>query len=612
MASARRTAVWQQLTGKLQDRALPTLRVLFELLHAVAIASSLLTSHHLATVQALPPGSRVASFEIEAVIARGPTSFVYLAQDLTRGLPVAIKEHAPARRMGAAPVEAMCALTQRGLQAFMAEARLLAACHHPALVRVEALIDANGTAYRVMPFYKGLSLVHVCTALGRSPDDATLRAWGSDLLAALQALHATGHAHGGVNPENILLLADDRPLLFGAGSASHRVGSDLVESLLADFGLRGTAATPGEPNPALIAVAASGAEPNAEPQPDAAAAEALADDLSALAAVLRFCSSGEPIGHPRPPELSAPCPAGRPVVNAPPQSNPVPPQQVPAAASKQVPLLAPLEASAHAPLPSPLFAEHVHLGEAGNHDLDGAREAAPRLDPRRDDATSDMPVPMAAALTQRPFIPQRWRIPVWVGLIALSGVAVLAVMGYVMGAWNRMPPIDFDRSVQTAPQPSTSSASASASASSPASESEPAPESAPAPASAPASASASELSESTAASAQTNLRDAPAAPVAAPLGPAAPVALAALAKSTAKKADQRAPQKGVKGAAQKPVRKRPTRPLRTAQPGAAVKVASPLATCGARTNFALERCMQTQCRSKQWASHPQCTSRAAA
>lgn len=599
MASARRTVVWWPLTGKLQDRALPTLRVLFELLHAVSTASSLLTSHHLAIVQALPSGSRIASFEIEAVIARGPTSFVYLAQDLTRGLPVAIKEYAPARRMGAAPFEAMCALTQRGLQAFMAEARLLAACHHPALVRVEALIDANGTAYRVMPFYKGLSLVHVCTALGRSPDDATLRAWGSDLLAALQALHATGHAHGGVNPENILLLADDRPLLLGAGSASHRVGSDLVESLLADFGLRGTAATPDEPNPALIAVAASGAEPNAEPQPDAAPAEAVADDLSALAAVLRFCSSGEPIDHPQPPELSAPYPAGRPVVNAPPQSNPVPPQQVPAAASNQVPLLAPLEASAHVPLPSPLFAEHVHLGEAGNHHLDGAREEALPLI-RRDHATSEMPVPMASALTQRPFIPQRWRIPVWVGLIALSGVAVLAVMGYVMGAWNRMPPIDFDRSVQTAPQPSTSSASAS----SPASESEPAPESAPA--------SASELSESTAAPAQTNLRDAPVAPVAAPPGAAAPVALAALAKSTAKNANERAPQKGVKGAAQKPVRKRPTRTLRTAQPGAAVKVASPLAACGARTNFALERCMQTQCRSKRWASHPQCTSRAAA
>ncbi|MBC7716722.1 MAG: hypothetical protein H7143_07305, partial [Pseudorhodobacter sp.] len=39
-------------------------------------------------VDALPAGSRIASFEIEAVIARGPTTFVYLARDTSQGVTV--------------------------------------------------------------------------------------------------------------------------------------------------------------------------------------------------------------------------------------------------------------------------------------------------------------------------------------------------------------------------------------------------------------------------------------------------------------------------------------------------------------------------------------------
>jgi hypothetical protein len=39
---------------------------------------------------------------------------------------------------------------------------------------------------------------------------------------------------------------------------------------------------------------------------------------------------------------------------------------------------------------------------------------------------------------------------------------------------------------------------------------------------------------------------------------------------------------------------------------AAAKVTSPRQQCGARTEFALYRCMQTQCVQAQWSKHPQC------
>jgi hypothetical protein len=530
-----------------------------------------LTSRPVAA-DALPAGSRIASFEIEAVIARGPSSFVYLARDMTRGMPVAIKEYAPARRMGATPHEAADPLVQRGLQAFMAEARMLAACHHPSLVRVEALLDANGTAYRVMPFYKGFSLLHVRTGLGRAPDDATMRAWGRDLEGALQAMHDSGHAHGGVSPENIMLLADDRPLLFGAGSASHRVGSDLVESLLADFGLGGAAATARDaPDPRLLSFAQSGtALAGDAPALSVAPAEAVADDKRALAAVLRFCVSGEPMSSAPTSDTAAPVVSDAPTA---------------ASASPQAPPERSPDPAAELPSPVRLRAEDAPLSGAGHvgasvHPVASTASGADlALDPQpwTDAGSAAAASSIKPVLASRPLIPQRWHIPLWVGLIALLGVAVVAVMGQVMGAWNRIPPIAFDRSVQSAPMlesaPAASQTTPAASA--------PAKSEVAAPSSAllsgPRRAPAAGASATTQAKVNTN---------------AAP----RVVKPLAKKARKRMP---------------PTRPARRAQPAVAVQRGSPQAACGARTNFALERCIQNQCQNKKWATHPQCTSRRA-
>jgi non-specific serine/threonine protein kinase len=56
--------------------------------------------------------------------------------------------------------------------------------------------------------------------------------------------------------------------------------------------------------------------------------------------------------------------------------------------------------------------------------------------------------------------------------------------------------------------------------------------------------------------------------------------------------------------AQSPARSSP--PTRVAQRNASRAPASPRAVCGARTDFALYRCMQLECSQRQWASHPQC------
>ena len=574
-------------------------------------------------MDALPAGSRIASFEIEAVIARGPSTFVYLAHDLTRGMPVAIKEYAPARRAGVgggvgvgvgvgsgAGVSAiqrsqpLDSVLQSGLQAFMAEARMLASCHHPSLVRVDALLDAHGTAYRVMPFYKGLSLVHLRTSLGRAPDDATLRAWGSDLVGALQAMHNAGHAHGFVSPENILLLADDRPLLFGAGSACHRVGSNLVASLLADFGLGGASSVAsGAPNPELLAFVEADvlresmsadalrtvlqeARSRSAPPP-----EGMADDLRALAAVLRFCIDGEAFTGAGAADTADAIfvddSAVTSVVStvASPVASPVAPPQP----SLKKPVEPPLSerwfaAPAHTEGPRAL-AKPLHLVQPPHE---------PELEPRfASEANFDAAPPVRDAAPSS-FIPLHWHIPLWVALIGLVGVAVLLVMSYVMGAWNRIPFIDYDRNVQPAASALALPAPVPAPVASPKLPSRRNPAE---PARSTAAPSPLPEVENQTAPLLTKPNDAPAARVAAKLGTITETATETTSAPAGEKATA-----GEKDAA-------PQRSARPAQPTAAVKLSSPLEACGNRTNFSLERCLQTQCQDKKWATHPQCLSR---
>ena len=188
----------------------------------------------------LPSGWRLGGWEIQRAIARSESSVVYRATDHDLDLQVALQEYLPARFArrdasqdlhGADPCQH--AVMARGLQAFIAEARLLARCDHPSLVRVSGLFEAHGTAYRVMPLYEGRRLLDLRRDMLTLPDEASLRSLLTDLLGALETFHRSGQAHGGVTPANILLLADDRPLLLGPGAADREIASNLVESLMA-------------------------------------------------------------------------------------------------------------------------------------------------------------------------------------------------------------------------------------------------------------------------------------------------------------------------------------------------------------------------------------------
>ena len=191
--------------------------------------------------QALPRGARLdADLEIEGVLATSSFGIVYRALDRSLQRPLAIKEYLPVALAMRDPVRqvvlrpgAQAELFDRGRAAFLEESRQLARCDHPSLLRVLRVWERGGTAYRAMPFYDGRSLLELREAMADPPDESALRALLDGLLGALEALHREGLVHGADAPDNILLLADDRPVLLDFGAVARAVAGEQAQGLMA-------------------------------------------------------------------------------------------------------------------------------------------------------------------------------------------------------------------------------------------------------------------------------------------------------------------------------------------------------------------------------------------
>src|SRR5437763_1752184 len=230
---------------------------------------------------ALLPGTRLDEYEVERVIATSGFGLVYLATDRAFERRVALKEYLPDTLAVRAPDGVQVMLRagshaeafERGQRAFVDEARLLARLDHPSLLHVLRYWEGNGTVYRAMPYYPGTPLTRLREAMGTPPDEATLRALLEGLLEPLSMLHAAGCIHREIAPANILLLPDDRPVLMDWGAARRAIVGDQARALMTLLApsfapLEVTAPTPQRPVGPWT-------------------------DLYALAAVVRYCISGQ-------------------------------------------------------------------------------------------------------------------------------------------------------------------------------------------------------------------------------------------------------------------------------------------------------------------------------
>jgi len=178
----------------------------------------------------LPVGTSLGEFEITAVLGEGGFGIVYLAYDHSLERQVALKEYMPSFARRGAGVQVNVQSTQNadsfeaGRRSFVNEARLLAKFDHPSLVKVYRFWEANGTAYMVMPYYRGPTLKQLLLARAERPDEAWLTALLAPLLDALESIHLDHCYHRDIAPDNILMLDEGRPLLLDFGAARRAVG----------------------------------------------------------------------------------------------------------------------------------------------------------------------------------------------------------------------------------------------------------------------------------------------------------------------------------------------------------------------------------------------------
>jgi len=178
----------------------------------------------------LPVGTHLYEYEIQAVLGDGGFGIVYLAKDTALGRDVAIKEFLPishAVRVQENKVQPRGpeheVLFEKGLQSFIAEARILAQFRNPHLVEVLRFWKSNGTAYIVMPYYQGKTLRELIQKGYRVTNQAELFNIIMPLLDGLSQVHKVGCYHRDISPDNIIILSSGSPLLLDFGAARHEI-----------------------------------------------------------------------------------------------------------------------------------------------------------------------------------------------------------------------------------------------------------------------------------------------------------------------------------------------------------------------------------------------------
>jgi serine/threonine protein kinase len=181
-------------------------------------------------VQALPVGTLLGDYRLDAVIGHGGFGITYRAFDSQLAKVVAIKEYLPvefAVRQGEKVVPRGARFAEDfawGRERFLDEARALARFRHPHIVPVLRFLVANGTAYTVMEFEDGHSLGDRLGHSGRRLPADEVRRLAEGLLLGLGAVHAQGFLHRDIKPSNVIIRRDGVPILIDFGAARQAIG----------------------------------------------------------------------------------------------------------------------------------------------------------------------------------------------------------------------------------------------------------------------------------------------------------------------------------------------------------------------------------------------------
>ena len=164
----------------------------------------------------LPPETVLQDrYVVGRALGEGGFGITYVGLDKVLGLKVAIKEYFPSS-MAVRDASVSLVITGRyggsiegfdqGMEHFLSEARVMARMDKQrAIVGVRDFFEANGTAYIVMEFVEGITLLNYAKSLGGRIEPDELFPMLEPLFKALGALHAEGLLHRDISPDNIML-----------------------------------------------------------------------------------------------------------------------------------------------------------------------------------------------------------------------------------------------------------------------------------------------------------------------------------------------------------------------------------------------------------------------
>ncbi|MBR2127063.1 MAG: ankyrin repeat domain-containing protein [Akkermansia sp.] len=176
---------------------------------------------------ALPEGVELGNYRILRSLGQGGFGITYLAEVISSGEKVVIKENLPTFCAWRDPATLQVSATNPNdelqeypklLTRFVEEAQLLARLDHPNIVKVQDAFEALGTAYYVMPWLDSKEL-HTAAPAPAAMTEAWLQPKLRTMLGALKYLHVNNIYHRDVKPANILLTEEGTPVLIDFGTA---------------------------------------------------------------------------------------------------------------------------------------------------------------------------------------------------------------------------------------------------------------------------------------------------------------------------------------------------------------------------------------------------------
>jgi len=161
----------------------------------------------------IAPGTKLGQYEVQDFIGQGAMGLVYRAY------------HPQLERTGAVKVMQALAPDPDSVARFRHEALAIAQMRHPNIVNVYDFGEFQGTPYMIVEYVPGGSLANRMSEgiLDRKTAIKYLRG----IAAGLDYAHGHGVVHRDVKPANVLLAADDSPVLADFGLAKLLQGSSL-------------------------------------------------------------------------------------------------------------------------------------------------------------------------------------------------------------------------------------------------------------------------------------------------------------------------------------------------------------------------------------------------